>query len=85
MIRAYLYALDPTDAQAQEFQPHCGAQRYAYNVGLTLVKTNLDQRAAERSYGIPDDQLTPAVSWSAGRRGAGGTWRCPWNCQTQHR
>ncbi|MGB6164288.1 MAG: IS607 family element RNA-guided endonuclease TnpB [Pseudonocardiaceae bacterium] len=65
MIRAYLFALDPTDAQAQEFRSHCGAQRYAYNFGLSLVRANLDQRAAERSYGIPDDQLTPAVSWSA--------------------
>ncbi len=65
MIRAYLFALDPTDAQAQGFRSHCGAQRYAYNFGLALVRANLDQRAAERSYGITDDQLTPAVSWSA--------------------
>lgn len=65
VIRAYLYALDPTDAQAQGFRSHCGAQRYAYNFGLALVKANLDQRAAERSYGITGDQLTSAVSWSA--------------------
>lgn len=65
MIRAYLFALDPTDAQAQAFRSHCGAQRYAYNFGLALIRANLDQRAAERSYGIPGDQLTPAVSWSA--------------------
>ena len=24
----------------------------------------MDQRAAERSYGVPDEQLTPALSWS---------------------
>ncbi len=65
MIRAYLFALDPTDAQVQGFRSHCGAQRYAYNFGLALVTANLDQRAAERSYGITDDQLTPAMSWSA--------------------
>ncbi|MGH3853569.1 MAG: helix-turn-helix domain-containing protein [Pseudonocardiaceae bacterium] len=65
MIRAYLFALDPTDAQAEVFRSHCGAQRYAYNFGLALVRANLDQRAAERSYGITDDQLTPALSWSA--------------------
>ncbi|MGH3720284.1 MAG: hypothetical protein ACRDRI_15855 [Pseudonocardiaceae bacterium] len=28
------------------------------------MAANLDQRAAERSYGITEDQLTPAVSWS---------------------
>ncbi|HKR49455.1 MAG TPA: helix-turn-helix domain-containing protein [Pseudonocardiaceae bacterium] len=49
MIRAYLFALNPTDAQAEEFRSHCGAQRYAFNFGLALVKANLDQRAAERS------------------------------------
>jgi len=65
VIRAYLFALDPTDAQAEMFRSHCGAQRYAYNFGLALVRANLDQRAAERSYGITDDQLIPAVSWSA--------------------
>ncbi len=65
MIRAYLFALDPTDAQAEGFRSHCGAQRFAYNFGLALVRANLDQRTAERSYGITDDQLTPAVSWSA--------------------
>jgi len=65
VIRAYLFALDPTDAQVEQFRSHCGGQRYAYNFGLALVRANLDQRAAERSYGITDDQLTPAVSWSA--------------------
>ncbi|MGH3833373.1 MAG: helix-turn-helix domain-containing protein, partial [Pseudonocardiaceae bacterium] len=65
MIRAYLVALDPTEVQAEVFRSHCGGQRYAYNFGLALVRANLDQRAAERSYGITEDQLTPAVSWSA--------------------
>ena len=65
VIRAYLFALDPTEAQADAFRSHCGAQRFAYNFGLALVRVNLDQRAAERSYDIGEDQLTPPVSWSA--------------------
>ena len=65
MIRAYLFALDSTNAQVEEFRSQCGAQRYAYNFGLALVRANLDQRAAERSYGITEGQLTPVVSWSA--------------------
>ena len=44
---------------------HCGAQRFAYNWALSQVKANLDQRTAERSYEIPDAELTPPVSWSA--------------------
>ncbi|MEO6083298.1 MAG: IS607 family element RNA-guided endonuclease TnpB [Umezawaea sp.] len=44
---------------------HCGAQRFAFNWGLAVVTANLAQRAAQRSYGLAGDQLTPAVSWSA--------------------
>ena len=65
MIRAYLFALDPTEAQAEAFRSHCGAQRFAYNWGLDQIKANLGQREAERSYGIAEDDLTPPVSWSA--------------------
>jgi putative transposase len=64
-MRAFLFALDPTPEQAQAFRSHCGAQRFAFNFGLALVCANRDQRAAERSYGIAEADLTPAVSWSA--------------------
>jgi hypothetical protein len=36
----------------------------AYNWGPARVKANLDQRAAERSYGIADADLTASVGWS---------------------
>ena len=65
VIRAFLFALDPTEAQAEAFRSHCGAQRFAYNWGLALIRANLDQRAAERTYDIGEDQLTPPVSFSA--------------------
>ena len=42
VIRAFLFALDPTDAQAEAFRSHCGAQRFAYNWGLALVRANLE-------------------------------------------
>ncbi|SMD21237.1 IS607 family element RNA-guided endonuclease TnpB [Lentzea albidocapillata] len=67
VIQAYRFALDPTAGQQAALQSHCGAQRYAYNWGLARIKANLDQRAAEQSYDIPADQLTPPVSWSAYR------------------
>ena len=65
VIRAFLFALDPTEAQAEAFRSHCGAQRFAYNFGLELIRANLEQRAVERTYGIGGDQLTPLVSFSA--------------------
>jgi putative transposase len=57
--------LDPTPAQDAVLRSHCGAQRFAYNWGLALVKANLDQRTAEKTYDIDTEALTPALSWSA--------------------
>jgi putative transposase len=65
VIQAYRFALDPTAGQQAALRSHCGGQRYAFNWGLARVKANLDQRAAEKSYDLPDDQLTPSMSWSA--------------------
>jgi IS605 OrfB family transposase len=64
VVRAYRYALDPTPNQVRNLLRHAGAARKAYNWALDLVKANLDQRKAERSYDIPDDQLTPPVGWN---------------------
>ena len=61
VLQAYRFALDPSPLQEDQLRSHCGAQRFAYNWGLRLVKANLDQRAAERSYGISESDLTPAV------------------------
>lgn len=63
-VRAYRFALDPTPDQEQLLLSHCGAARFAYNHMLALVKANLDQRTAERTYGIPEEDLTPSLSWS---------------------
>lgn len=64
-IRAYLYALDPTDRQVEALRSHCGAQRFAYNWSLAQVKANWAQRAAEQTYGLDDDRLTPWIDTSA--------------------
>ena len=45
-------------------ESHCGAARFAFNHMLGVVKANLDQRSAERSYGITEEALTPAQGWS---------------------
>jgi IS605 OrfB family transposase len=62
--QAYRFALDPTPAQARNLARHCGAARVAYNWGLAQVKANFRQREAERSYGVAEDELTPALNWS---------------------
>ncbi|MET7334189.1 IS607 family element RNA-guided endonuclease TnpB [Nonomuraea sp. NPDC005650] len=63
VVQAYRYALDPTPGQMEAFASHCGAARFAFNWGLALVKAALDQREAERTYGISGQLLTEAP-WS---------------------
>jgi hypothetical protein len=63
-IQAYRFALDLTPTQERQALAHAGAARVAHNWALARVKAVMRQRAAERSYGVPDDRLTPAVSWS---------------------
>jgi putative transposase len=63
VLQAYTFALDPNCAQAAALCRHAGAARFAFNWGLGRVKAALSQRDAERSYGIPDELLTP-VPWT---------------------
>ncbi|MET8212804.1 helix-turn-helix domain-containing protein, partial [Streptomyces sp. NPDC005373] len=63
-MQAYRFALDPTPRQVGALLRHAGAARVAFNWGLAVVKANLGQREAERSYGVAEDELTPALSWS---------------------
>jgi putative transposase len=65
VLQSYRFALAPNVAQARALASHCGASRVAFNVMLAVVKANLDQRGAERSYGLSADELTPSVGWSA--------------------
>lgn len=63
-IQAYRFALDLTPTQQRAVLAHAGAARVAHNWALARVKAVMNQRAAERTYGIPDAQLTDSVSWS---------------------
>jgi putative transposase len=64
VAQAYRFALDPSSAQAGLLESHCGAARFAFNHMLNVVKANIDQRAAEKSYGIAGDDLTAWQGWS---------------------
>ncbi|WP_222719221.1 helix-turn-helix domain-containing protein [Actinokineospora xionganensis] len=64
VVRAYRLALDPTPSQARVLERHAGAARFAFNWALAAVKANLDQRAAETSYGVAADMLTPTLGWN---------------------
>ncbi len=64
MIQAYRFALDPTPTQLRRLASHAGAARFAHNHMLALLKSVMNQRAAERSYGIDESELTPTLGWS---------------------
>ena len=62
--QAYRFALDPTPAQEAALHSHAGARNFAFNTMLAAVKANLDQRAAEKTYGLRGDDLTACLGWS---------------------
>src|SRR5918998_5363154 len=66
-MRAFLFALDPTEAQEQAFRSHCGAQRFAFNFGVELAGKIRAQRAAEYSYGLRGAELTPLSAYDLRR------------------
>ncbi|MEV4469237.1 RNA-guided endonuclease TnpB family protein [Nonomuraea sp. NPDC049504] len=56
--------LAPTLEQRARLGRHAGLSRVVENFCLEKVKAALEQREAEKTYGIPDADLTP-VPWSA--------------------
>jgi putative transposase len=53
VLQAYRFALDPTPRQRGSLASHAGAARFAFNWGLELVKTRLDQRATGENVQVP--------------------------------
>jgi putative transposase len=64
VTRAYKYALDPSPVQIRDLERHAGAARFAFNWALAAAKVNLAQRAAERTYGVNEQELTPSLGWN---------------------
>ena len=56
--------LDVSSSEERVLLSYCGSRRFAYNWVITTVTENLAVRQAERAAGVPEDRLTPAVSWS---------------------
>src|SRR5262245_47468821 len=63
-VQAYRFALDLTSAQGRAVMAHAGAARFAHNWARARVKAVMDQRTAERSYGIAEHMLSPTIDWS---------------------
>jgi putative transposase len=61
---SFRFTLDVNREQHQWLLAHAGASRLTFNHHLGRVKANLDQRAAERTYGIAEPSRTRSLSWS---------------------
>jgi putative transposase len=60
MLEAVKVALDPSPVQERLLLSHAGAARFVFNAALDHVQKTLEQRAAEKTYGIQDEDLTSA-------------------------
>ena len=55
--------LAPTAVQVEAMGRHAGLSRFVENFALDKIRAAFTQRAAEKTYGIPADELTKAP-WS---------------------
>jgi putative transposase len=74
VTQAYRFALDPTPRQGQALASHCGAARFAYNWGLTLVKRRLDERATDPEVEVPWTMRTLRREWNLAKREIAPWW-----------
>jgi IS605 OrfB family transposase len=65
VIQAYRFALDPMPRQRRALASHCGGARVAYNWGLELVKTRLDQQRTDPGIKVP--WTLPELRWEWNR------------------
>jgi putative transposase len=64
VAQGYRFALDPSPAQEEALRSHAGARNFAFNTMLAAVKANRDQRAAQKTFGLAGEDLTPCLGWS---------------------
>jgi transposase len=64
VTRAVEVALDPSPSRERWLRSYAGSTRAAYNWAVERAATNLAVRRDERERGVPEHELTPALSWS---------------------
>ena len=69
MTRAVMFPVDVSPFEGRLLGSYCGARPFGYNWVLRTVAENIETRRRERSAGVPDDQLTPVMSWKATQLG----------------
>jgi putative transposase len=74
VLQAYRFALDPTPRQQRSLASHTGAARFAYNWGLELVTTRLDQRRAGQDVQVPWTLPDLRLEWNRAKHDVAPWW-----------
>jgi putative transposase len=74
VIQAYQFALDPTPRTRGSLASHAGAARFAYNWGLELVTTRLDQRKTDTSVRLPWTLAELRWEWNRAKHDVAPWW-----------
>jgi putative transposase len=74
VIQAYRFALDPTPRQQGRLASHAGAARFAFNWGLDLVKTRLDERQTDPTAVVPWTFYELRREWNRSKQQVAPWW-----------
>jgi putative transposase len=74
VLQAYQFALDPTPRQDGSLASHTGAARFAYNWGLELVTTRLEQRKTDPSVQVPWTLAELRWEWNRAKHDVAPWW-----------
>ena len=62
--RAVELTLDPSPSQERWLRSYVESMRAVYNWAIEQAAANLQVRRDQRARGVPEEELTPALSWS---------------------
>jgi putative transposase len=74
VMQAYKFALDATPHQQRSLASHTGAARFAYNWGLDLVTTRLEQRKTDPSVQVPWTLAALRWEWNRAKHDVAPWW-----------
>jgi putative transposase len=74
VMQAYRFALDPTPRLQGSLSSHAGAARFAYNWGLAVVTTRLDQRQAGADVQVPWTLRDLRWEWNRAKQQVAPWW-----------
>jgi IS605 OrfB family transposase len=74
VLQAYQFAVDPTPRKQASLASHAGGALFAYNWGLELVKSRLDQRAADENAHVPWTLAELRWEWNRAKHEVAPWW-----------